>query len=149
MSAEFDRDRKAALAEAHAAREEFLAVVRGLNDADLRVGRRGSWTVAGVIRHVIDADWMHGRGIAHLREAEAPERALAEEVEGSRRVEEALALLGVSGERLFAAVDEVDEETFYRLRKVGGQEWSVLGFLEGSADHDREHASQIRALLGR
>ena len=149
MTSEFDRDRKAALAEAKAAREELLSLVQGLREADLTVGRRGGWTVSGVLRHVIDADWGHGRGIASLREAEPPARAIAEEDEGPGSVEQALALLTVSGQRLFGAVAGVDEEAFYRLRKLGGQEWSVLSFLEGSADHDREHALQIGALLGR
>ncbi|PZC49393.1 MAG: DinB superfamily protein [Chloroflexi bacterium] len=149
MTPEFDRDREAALADAQAARAELLSRVGGLSDANLAVGRRGSWTVSGVLRHVIDADWGHGRGIASLREVEPPARAIAEQDEGPGTVEQALALLTVSGQRLFGIVAGVDEEAFYRLRKLGGQEWSVLSFLEGSADHDREHAAQIEALLGR
>ena len=149
MTSEFDRDRAAALAAARAAREDLLALLRSLHDADLTRGRRGSWTVSGVLRHLIAADWSHGRGIASLREIDPPQRAIAEDAEGPATVDAALALLAVSGERLFETVAGVDEEAFYRLRKLGGQEWSVLSFLEGSADHDREHAAQIVALLGR
>ena len=57
--------------------------------------------------------------------------------------------LAASGVALRSTVVGVDEEAFYRLCKVGGQDWSVLSFLEGTADHDREHAAQIRTLLGR
>ena len=149
---EFERDRDAALADVEAAREEFVGRVRALRDADLTVGRRGSWTVAGVLQHVIDADWYHGKGIASLRDEDPPRRESTEDGAdgaGPASVVQALASLAASGAALRATVAGVDEESFYRLRPVGGQDWSVLSFLEGTADHDREHASQIAALLGR
>ena len=38
-------------------------------------------------------------------------------------------------------------EKFYELRKVGHEEYSVLSVLENVANHDREHAEQIRTIL--
>ena len=38
-------------------------------------------------------------------------------------------------------------ETFYELKKVGHEEYSVLSVLENVASHDHEHAAQIRAIL--
>ena len=38
-------------------------------------------------------------------------------------------------------------ETFYELRKVGHEEYSILSVLENIANHDREHAEQIRNIL--
>ena len=46
-----------------------------------------------------------------------------------------------------AAVEGVDEETFYRLGSAGSQVYSVLSTLENAADHDREHARQIARLV--
>ena len=146
---EFDVDFERAMAELAAARDELLSKVRGLTDADLDVGRRGSWTVGAVLRHVVESDWYHGNGIASLRETDPPARESRQEEErpAPATVEEALALLDESGAALQATVEGVEEETFYRLRKVWSQEWSVLSYLEGSGDHYREHAEQIRNLL--
>jgi hypothetical protein len=38
-------------------------------------------------------------------------------------------------------------ETFYEVRKVGHEEFSVLSLLENVASHDREHTDQIRSIL--
>jgi len=39
-------------------------------------------------------------------------------------------------------------ETFYELRRVGHEEYSVLSVIENVANHDHEHAAQIRAIVG-
>ncbi len=38
-------------------------------------------------------------------------------------------------------------ETFYELKRVGHEEYSVISVLENVANHDREHAEQIRAIV--
>jgi hypothetical protein len=43
--------------------------------------------------------------------------------------------------------DPTASEKFYELRKVGHEEYSVLSVLENVANHDREHAEQIREIL--
>ena len=55
--------------------------------------------------------------------------------------------LDASRRALLAALDGVDEESFYRLRVVGHEEYSVLSVLENAANHDREHGEQVRATL--
>ena len=44
-------------------------------------------------------------------------------------------------------MDPMASEKFYELRKVGHEEYSVLSILENVANHDREHAEQIRKTL--
>ena len=44
-------------------------------------------------------------------------------------------------------MDPMSSEKFYELRKVGHEEYSVLSVLENVANHDREHAEQIRNIL--
>ena len=49
-----------------------------------------------------------------------------------------------------ASVDGIKKDDFYRLASPsGGQDWSVMSFLEGTGDHDREHHAQIETLLDR
>ena len=50
---------------------------------------------------------------------------------------------------LLKALDALDDdplayETFYTLKQMGHEEYSVLSVLENVANHDREHAEQIR-----
>jgi hypothetical protein len=57
-----------------------------------------------------------------------------------------------SRKALLSALGSLEEdvrayETFYEVRKVGHEEFSVLSLLENVASHDREHAEQIRSIL--
>ena len=56
--------------------------------------------------------------------------------------------LAASRKALLAAIDGVDEETFYQLRRVGHEEYSVLSVLENVALHDREHSAQVDSIVG-
>ena len=38
-------------------------------------------------------------------------------------------------------------ETFYELKRVGHEEYSVVSLLENVASHDQEHAAQIQAII--
>ena len=64
-------------------------------------------------------------------------------------VAEAARGLTASRDGLLAALEGVDEETFYRLGAVGHEEYSVLSLLENVALHDREHGPQVREILAR
>ena len=44
-------------------------------------------------------------------------------------------------------IDPRAYETLYELNRVGHEENSVLSVLENVANHDREHAAQIRAII--
>jgi hypothetical protein len=60
---------------------------------------------------------------------------------------EARPRLETSREALLAALDGVDGASFTGLRSVGHEEYSILSVLENDANHDREHAEQVQALL--
>jgi hypothetical protein len=53
---------------------------------------------------------------------------------------------------LLSALEALDTdprayETFYELRQVGHDEYSVISVLENVANHDHEHVAQIREIL--
>ena len=45
--------------------------------------------------------------------------------------------------RLIALLDGVDEGTFYELRALGREQYSIVSVLENVASHDHEHLEQI------
>lgn len=145
MTTAFERDLATARRDLEAARSELLSVVDALTDAELDKSRRGAWSVRAVLDHLIVTDWWYARAVASLRELESPPRQPVSQAPTS--VAHAVADLRAAREALVTACDGVDEETFYRLRKAGPQEYSVLSILENSADHDREHAHQIQKLV--
>ncbi len=147
MPSEFEQDCQRVLADVAAAREEVLGLIGSLSEADLDSARRGSWSVRGVIQHIILAEWGHTRGIARLLGADAPEMP---EEPALATPAEAIDALAESRAAHLASVAGIGEDDFYRLASPsGGQEWSVMSFLEGTADHDREHGAQMEALLDR
>ena len=144
MSDEFERnieDNRSALSESRA---ELMAVVRALSDGDLNRARRGGWSVRKVLEHLVQSEWLYARLVQHLRgvavQSDIVSGALAS-------VQDAEDRLGASRTALLAAVEGVDEESFYRLRSVGHEEYSVLSLLENVALHDREHEAQLREIL--
>ena len=148
MPSEFEQDCQRVLVDVGAARNELLLMVGGLSDADLDVGRRGAWSVRGVLQHIVQAEWGHTRGIKRLLGEEDPEIPESPALETAAAAIEALS---ESRAAHMASVDGIEEDAFYRLavpNPAGGQEWSVMSFLEGTADHDREHQHQINDLLG-
>ena len=64
-----------------------------------------------------------------------------------KRIRESFDRLAASHRGLLAALDGVDEASFYRLRSVGHEEYSILSVLENETNHDREHAEQVQAIL--
>jgi uncharacterized damage-inducible protein DinB len=143
MSEEFDRDLQRCRDELDDARRTLLAAVTALDDADLDRGRRGGWTVRRVLEHVIWSEWMYSRVVIHLRGGRPPGDPVDAAPSGAA---DAVAKLQASRAALIAAVDGVDEETFYTVGKLGQEEYSVLSLLENEINHEREHAEQVRAL---
>ena len=144
MSDEFDRELTSAREELDAARRELLPVVSALSDGDLDRERRGGWTVRRVLGHVIESEWLYANLVAHLRGAPAPGDVVSG---GPSSAADAAQRLDASRRALLAALDGVDEASFYRLSVVGHEEYSIISVLENTANHDREHAGQIQAIV--
>ncbi len=145
MTTEFEHDLANCRSDISGARETMLNVLDLLNDDDLERARRGGWTARRVLEHVIWSEWLYSRLITHLRGQQPPSDELPSGLPAS--VADARERLAASRQALLAALEGVDEEAFYRLGKVGHEEYSVLSLLENTANHDREHAEQIRAIV--
>jgi len=144
MTAEFERDLAAARQALDAARRELLATINTLTTADLERARRGGWTVRRVLQHVIDSERLYALLLRHLRGVPpAPPEATANAPESPA---DALPELDASRRALVAALEGVEEQSFYTLRTVGHEEYSIFSLLENVASHDREHAGQIKAI---
>jgi uncharacterized damage-inducible protein DinB len=131
------------------ARDELLSVIDPLSRADMERARKGGWTVAKVLDHVIRSEGLYAQALAYLVGAEAREQG-ASGAPGS--VAEARTMLLDGRKSLLRALDKLEKdpmayETFYALKQMGHEEYSVLSVLENVANHDREHAGQIREIL--
>ena len=98
-----------------------------------------------VLEHVIQSEQLYATLISALRglpvgRAERPSCA-------GQPVDEILCLLDSSRTALLSALDGVDEDSFYTIKQLGHEEYSVLSLLENVAGHDREHARQIAEIL--
>ncbi len=137
------QDLERALADISGARASLLSVVASLTPDDLARSRRGGWTIGRVLEHVIESEQMYAKLLAHLCGRTAPDLS-GPAVDDIEQVQQ---LLHHSRNAVLSAVDGVDEDTLYRLARVGHEEYSVLSGLENVALHDREHRDQIDDLL--
>jgi len=128
------------------ARDELLTLVGSLEVADRERARRGGWTVARVLRHVIQGETLYVRGMAYLTGSQAEAPAMPSSPPESTA--EARRQLDACRAGFLAALEGVNEDTLYAIRPVGHEEYSALSLLENVAHHDREHAAQIREILG-
>ncbi len=146
MSEEFERDMRECLKELDSARRELLEVVGLLTVDDLDKTRRGEWSVRRILEHVIYSEQAYARIVAFLRGQQGPG-----DIPESSPADTAAALDKLAGSRsaLLASLDGVDEETFYRIGKVGHEEYSVISLLENESNHEREHASHVRKTVAR
>jgi len=130
-------------------REELLRVVDSLSRADFERARKGGWPVSKVLEHLIHSEKLYAQATAYLCGAEA--FAGAEAKPPGSASEARTMLLDVRKGMLQALealdVDPMAYETFYELKRVGHEEYSVVSLLENVANHDREHAAQIRAIV--
>jgi uncharacterized damage-inducible protein DinB len=144
MSNEFDSDLRQLQGELSTSRAELLGVIQSVADSDLDRARRGGWTIARVLEHVIQSEAMYTAAIAAIAggSASSPQGGGPP---GSRA--EAVQQLESTRRALETALASATEENFYRLQRLGHEEYSVASVLENVANHDREHAEQIRRTL--
>lgn len=141
----FEADLEAALRDLAGARAGLVSVVQPLRPADLDRARRGGWPVARIIEHVIEAEYMYSVAACAIRGLPAGPRG--ETSCAGQPVDEVLCRLESARGALLGAVKDVPEEDFYRMQKLGHEEYSILSILENAASHDREHAGQVRSIL--
>lgn len=143
--ATFDADLESVTADIANARAELVSAVQRLSDADLDRAWRGGWAIRRVLEHVIEFEWLCVMAIATLRKEPVPERPSVS-CDG-QPMDEILCMLDSSRGALLRTIDGVDEDSFYRLERLGREEYSILSALENVAHHDHEHIGQISATV--
>lgn len=133
-------DRKQLLSELAESRTELIATVERLQPEDMERARRGSWSVARVLEHVLHSERLYTQLASTFSGKPASVNDPGELAGGTA----AVAALDASRQAFLDAVADVPEDDFYRLQTIGHEEYSVLSILENNAAHDREHAEQLR-----
>lgn len=149
MTCPFHSDLTAGQQAIDTARRELLAVVDSMSREDLERARKGGWPVRRVLEHVIHSEALYAQAVAYLCGATVSGRP---ESSAPGSAGEARTMLLDSRKGLLNALAELEMdprayETFYELRRVGHEEYSVLSVLENVAHHDREHAAQIKSIV--
>lgn len=144
MTTDFARDLASSRLDLESARRELLDALSPLSDTDLDRAPRGHWPVRRVLEHVIWHEQIYVRMVAHIRGALNPGE-MPDNTPSS--VADALDRLAASRSALLAAIEGIGDEAFYKLTKMGYEEYSVFSMLENEANHEREHAAQIKKTL--
>lgn len=131
------------------ARDELLRVIDPLSRADLERARKGGWTVRKVLEHVIFSEQLYAQATAYLCGSEQPARS---EISAPNSATEVRTMLLDTRKALLSLLEQLEvdpraPDTFYELKRVGHEEYSVISVLENVANHDHEHAEQIRAIV--
>lgn len=131
------------------ARDELLRVIDALGRTDFERARKGGWTVRKVLEHVIHSEQLYAQATAYLCGSEQPTRS---ETSAPHSTTEARTMLLDTRKALLTALEHLENdprapETFYELKRVGHEEYSVISVLENVANHDHEHAEQISAIV--
>ena len=143
MSGEFDSELREVKEELSASRAELLAALEPVTDVDLERGRRGGWTIAQVLCHVIQSEALYGGVVAAIVGTSAG----GPQGDAPKSIDEARGQLAATREGLLNALASATDENSYRLQRFGHDEYSVISVLENAANHDREHAEQIRRTI--
>jgi uncharacterized damage-inducible protein DinB len=141
----FEADLHIALADMTTARAELISAIQSLSADDLERARRGGWPIVRVIEHVIESDYMYAVAATVIREQQVPPRG--EMSCAGQPTDEIVCRMESARGALLTSVKDVTEDQFYRLEKLGHEEYSILSVLENAAAHDREHTGQIRSIL--
>jgi len=149
MTCLFHSDLTASQQAIEGARRVLLAVVDPLGRQDLDRARKGGWPVRRVLEHVIYSEQLYAQAAAYLCGSTAPERPPNSSPASGP---EARTMLLDSRKALLNALAQLDMdpsvyETFYEVRRVGHEEYSVLSLLENVAHHDHEHAAQVKLII--
>lgn len=142
MDSEFERQLSRLAEGLDQRRADLLAVLPELRDSDLGRARRGGWTIARVLEHIIGAEWHYAQLVSQLRglDVVTPESANLAGVADAREA------LGRSRAALLNAMAGVSQSQFYQLGPVGREEYSVVSVLENVEQHDIEHVGQIKMI---
>jgi uncharacterized damage-inducible protein DinB len=140
---DFDTERAALIKDLSESRAHLVVVVEQLKPEEFEQARRGSWTVSKILDHVLHSERLYTQLISVFSGKPASVADAAKFASAA----EAKSALHSSRSAFLSAVDEVKEDDFFRLQRVGREEYSVLSILENNAAHDREHAEQIRKTL--
>ena len=129
--------------ELDSSRAALLQTLGTMSDADLGRGRRGGWSIGRVLEHVLDSERLYVAGLAHLQGQPQPnqEKTRPDDVQGF------VDALEATRKAALALLQDASEDTFYEIRSLGHEEYSVLSLLENVALHDREHAAQIEQIM--
>ena len=138
---EFERDLAGNMTAIDVARASLVQRVRQLSDDDLGRTRRGGWSVREVLRHVIESEISYTKVLAFLRGA--PIDIAAAGPDDVATASGAVGALERYRAVLLTALQGVDEATFYEMRSLGHEQYSVISVLENIASHDHEHLEQI------
>lgn len=141
---DFEDDRDQLLSDLRESRQAQIGVVSGLTTEQLAQARRGSWTVARILDHVLHSERLYTQLISVFSGASVTPPDRGEIVEPA----DAISALNASRDCFLEAANQVSEDDFYRLQTIGHEEYSVLSILENNAAHDDEHAEQIRKTIG-
>lgn len=142
---EFHRDLEENISGIRHARAELLKEVRALSADDLQQVRRGGWSVREVLRHVIDSEVAYAKIIGFLRGMTADlANAGDDEVASGDTAADALERVRKT---TLSLIEGIDEATFYDLRALGKEQYSVVSVLENLTAHDHEHREQIAKTL--
>jgi uncharacterized damage-inducible protein DinB len=147
MTTELNAELSAVQQDVASARQELLAALEPLLDADLERSRRGGWAAGRVVLHLIQSEWHYVRLIRQLREL--PPSAPPDLPDVVTSVADAVRELAAARQALLDALEGIDEPSFYRLGTLGREEYSVLSVLENVAHHDREHGQQLQRIVER
>ena len=152
MPTEFESDLAELKTDIDASRAELDAAVAALSDSDLDRARRGGWSTRRTLEHVIDAEWLYAMIVAHIGAPgtgpsgqSAPKRPHTS-CEGDT-VPEIAAKLSACRTALLTSLEGAAEDNFYEVQVLGKEEYSILSVLENVANHDREHAEQIKKTI--
>jgi uncharacterized damage-inducible protein DinB len=140
--ADFERDMASCRADMSSKREELLKLMETLDESDLTRSRPGSWTVSRVLQHVLDSERLYVRAVVALANGAQPVFA-----ETPATLDGFNSGLKESRGALIAALEGVDSNSFYTLRQLGHEEYSVLSVLENVVGHDEEHRNQVVRVL--
>lgn len=145
MPSEFESDLTGLKTDIDASRAQLNAAVASLSDSDLDRARRGGWSLRRTLEHVIDAEWLYALLVSHLGSQTAPDRPHTS-CEGDT-VPDVVAKLSACRTALLTSLEGATEDNFYKVQVMGHEEYSILSVLENVANHDREHAEQIKKTI--
>ncbi len=148
IAADAPADLRNAVASMRTSRNALLAVTIQLSPDDLARRRAGGWSIARVLAHVIESEWIYVKLMAHMVGSVAPPspaeaEASAEPASGADATER----LSAVRTAFESALEGVDPARLYTLVRFGHEEFSPLSLVENVAMHDIEHRDQIAVLL--